>query len=57
MGRDPRICKPNLSYEIYSRCINHEDMMKDEKNKDMMKEIDNSAMPDKRPLFQMVSED
>ena len=28
-----------------------------EKNKDMMKAIDNSAMPDKRPLFQMVSED
>lgn len=36
MSRKPRFCAPNLSYHLFSRCVNQEDIMKDDRNKDLM---------------------
>lgn len=36
MGRKPTICKPNTTYHAYSRCLNQEKMMKDDKVKELM---------------------
>lgn len=36
MTRKPTICKPDLTYHTYSRCINQENMMKEEKVKELM---------------------
>jgi len=36
MGRTTRICKPNLTYHTYSRCIDKANLMKNDKLKDLM---------------------
>jgi len=36
MKRKPRVCKPNLTYRTYSRCINLENMMGDDSMKELM---------------------
>lgn len=36
MSRDLRTCIPDVDYHLYSRCINRENLMKDDRNKELM---------------------
>ena len=39
MGRKLRICQPNLTYHIYSRCIDKANLMKNDNIKDLMIQV------------------
>ncbi|MFC1669460.1 transposase [Spirochaetota bacterium] len=52
MSNPPRICKPNLTYHVYSRCIEKKDLMKPIKMKDLLIRV--MKMAEEKYIFNLI---
>ncbi|MFC1671493.1 transposase, partial [Spirochaetota bacterium] len=44
MSNKPRVCKPNLTYHVFSRCVDNKNLMKHKHMKDLMLSVINMAL-------------
>ncbi|MFC1671227.1 transposase, partial [Spirochaetota bacterium] len=44
MSNKPRVCQPNLTYHVFSRCIDKKNLMKHKQMKDLMISVINMAL-------------
>ena len=52
MSNNPRICKPNLTYHLVSRCIEHRNMMKNSNIKKLLIQV--ISMAQEKYTFQVI---